>query len=78
MNTSSPAPCGGSKRLTDHDRRLVAAARELAGLRTTAAVTGRFGGWGDSTAAAYAEAFGTARWHLDELAAIIDRLGGES
>lgn len=76
MNTSSPPPCSRAS-LTDHDRRLIAAARELAELRTTAAVVERFPGWGDSTAAVYAEAFGYARWHLDELTAIIDRLGGE-
>lgn len=77
MNTSSPAPCGGASHLTDADRRVIAEARAVAELRTTGAVRERFPGWGDSTAAVYAEAFGYARWHLDELMAIIGRLGGE-
>ena len=63
--------------LTAADRRIIGAALELAELRTTAAVTERFPGWGDSTAAAYAEAFGLSRWHLTELAAIIGRVAGE-
>lgn len=68
---------GNTLALTDADRRIIAESRELAALRTTTAVRERFPGWGDSTAAVYAEAFGYARWHLDELTAIIDRLGGE-
>jgi hypothetical protein len=74
VNQSSPPPCGGTSGLTDADRRLIAKARELAALRTTAAICDRFPGW-DDTAAAYAEAFGTARWLLDELAGIAERAG---
>lgn len=60
-------------RLTDRDRRHITEARELAALRTTAAVCERFPGWAD-TGAAYAEAFGYARWHLEELADLAERL----
>jgi hypothetical protein len=77
VSTSSPPPCGGTSRLTDHDRHVIAKARDLAELRTTALLTERFPGWGDSTAAVYAEAFGIARWLLDELAGIAERAGGE-
>ena len=63
--------------LTDYDRRILARSAELAELRTTAAVTERFPGWGDSTAAAYAEAFGVARYLLAELAGIVERLDGD-
>lgn len=62
--------------LTDEDRALIIRARELAELRTTVDVRQRFDGWGDSTAAAYAEAFGVARYLLAELAEIAERLGG--
>ena len=64
--------------LTDQDRELIAKARDLAGLATTARVTERFPGWGGDTAAAYAEAFGTARWLLDELVAIAERVGDDA
>jgi hypothetical protein len=77
VNTSSPPACGGTSHLTEADQRLVAEALKLATLRTTADIQQRFPGWGDSTAAAYAEAFGVARHQLRELAAIIGRLGGE-
>jgi hypothetical protein len=73
---SSQSPCGGAASLNDADRRLIARARELASLRTSAAVNERFPGWPD-TASAYAEAFGTARWLLDELAGIAERAGGK-
>ena len=76
MVQSSPPPCDGTSSLTDADRRVIAKARELASLRSTAAVNERFPGWNDN-AAAYAEAFGTARWLLDEVAWIAERLGGE-
>ena len=76
MEPSSQSPCSGQARLTEADRRIIAQARELASLRTTAAVNERFPGWNDN-AAAYAEAFGTARWLLDEVAGIAERLGGE-
>jgi hypothetical protein len=59
--------------LTDSDRRTIAQARELAALRTTAEVRERFPRW-DDTAAAYAEAFGTARYLLAELADLAERL----
>jgi hypothetical protein len=72
---SSQSPCGGSASLTDADRRIIAQARELASLRTGAAIDERFPGW-DSHGAAYAEAFGTARWLLAELARIAERVGG--
>ena len=62
--------------LTDHDRSIIIKARELAALRTTEAVRERFAGWGDNVAPAYAEAFGAARWLLEELAVIAERLGG--
>jgi len=60
--------------LTGADRRSIAQARELAALRTTAALRERFPGW-DDLGATYAEAFGTARYLLRELAAIAERLG---
>jgi hypothetical protein len=60
-------------RLTDRDRRHITEARELAALCTTAAVAQRFPGWND-TAAAYAEVFGYARWHMEELADLAERL----
>ena len=62
--------------LTEADRRIIAQARELASLRTGAAIDERFPGW-DSPGAAYAEAFGIARWLLDELAAVAERVGGQ-
>jgi hypothetical protein len=71
MTQTSPPACGG--RLSDADRHLIARARELAALRTTAAVNDRFPGWAD-TAAAYAEAFGYARFIAGELAGLAERL----
>ena len=65
-----------SSALSDHDRYIIARARELAALRTTEAVRERFAGWGDDVAPAYAEAFGAARCLLEELAVIAERLGG--
>ena len=62
--------------LTEYDRRRIAEARELAGLATPGAVRERFPGWND-TAATYAEAFATARYLLDDLAAIAERLDGD-
>jgi len=53
VNPSSPTPCGATSSLTDADRHAIARARELASLRTTAALTERFPGWND-TAATYA------------------------
>ena len=73
---SSEARQPAASALTDHDRSIIVRARELAALRTTAAVRERFAGWGDDPAPAYAEAFGTARWLLEELAVITERLGG--
>jgi hypothetical protein len=74
---SSTSDCGGAnRRLTDHDRRVIADARALAQLRTTESLAERFPGWND-TAATYAEAYGTARHLLTELAGIAERLGGE-
>jgi len=71
----------GQRRITD--RRLLRVSGPLADKRAAvaaaarrAAVTERFPGWND-TAAAYAEAFGTARWLLDEVAGIAERPGGE-
>lgn len=77
MVPSSPAACSGASHLTDHDRRVIEQAGDLARYHTTAALRERFPGWGDSTAAVYAEAFGVARYHLAELIAIVERLGGE-
>jgi hypothetical protein len=61
--------------LTDHDRRRIAEARELAGLVTPDATRGRFPGWGDDLLPAYVEAFTTGRYVLGDLAAIAERLG---
>ena len=76
MVQSSQPQCGGQASLTDADRRLIARARELASLRTGAAIDERFPGW-DSPGAAYAEAFGTAQWLLAELARIAERVAGQ-
>ncbi len=74
--TDSMTPGSIAAGLTRHDRDIIARARELAALRTTADVCKRFPGWGDDPAPAYAEAFGAARWLLGELAVITERLGG--
>jgi hypothetical protein len=76
VTQSFQSPCGGSASLTDADRRIIAQARELASLRTGAAIDQRFPGW-DSPGAAYAEAFGVSRHLLTELAAIAERVGGQ-
>ena len=62
--------------LTDHDRRRIAEARELAALVTPDATRERFAGWGDDLLPAYVEAFTTARYVLGDLAAIAERLDG--
>ena len=62
-------------KLTDRDRELIAKARDLAGLTTTAKVRDRFPGWSGDTAAEYAEAFGTARWLIEALANRLEHLG---
>ena len=72
---SNPDTCGSAS-LTDADRATIAKARQLAGLRTTSAITERFPGWVE-TGAAYAEAFGLSRYLMEELAGIAERLGGE-
>jgi hypothetical protein len=75
VNTSSNGAPPACVRLTDADWRIIAQARELASLRTGAAIDERFPGW-DSPGAAYAEAFGVSRHLLTELAAIAERVGG--
>ena len=70
-------PSGTAARFTAADRETITRARELAGLRSTAAVHERFPGWSDP-APAYAEAFATARWLLDEVAAIAERLAADT
>ncbi len=62
--------------LTDHDRRRIAEARELAGLVTPDAACERFPGWGDDLLPAYVEAFTTARYVLGDLADIAERVDG--
>lgn len=49
--------------LTEHDRAIIAPARELARLRTAESVSERFPGW-DQPGVAYAGAFGVARYLL--------------
>jgi hypothetical protein len=61
--------------LTDHDRRIIERARELAALSSPAAVRERFPGW-DDLRPAYVEAFATATHVLSELADIAERLAG--
>jgi len=60
-------------RLTDHDRRIIARARQLA---ESSGLEGVRSAAGDREIDTYAEAFGVAQYLLAELAAIIDRLGG--
>jgi hypothetical protein len=73
---SREAPVTETNALTDHDHRIIAEAREPAGLRGTAGVQQRFSGWGGDLTASYVEAFGTAQWVLLELAGLAERLGG--
>lgn len=61
--------------LTGSDRRAIARARELAGLRAAGPLCRHTGE--TDTAMAYACAFGEARHLLAELAAIIERPAGE-
>jgi hypothetical protein len=60
--------------LTEHDRRRIAEARELAGLVTPNATRERFPGWGEDLLPAYVEAFTTARYALGDLADIAEQL----
>jgi hypothetical protein len=61
-------------------RRRITEARELAGLVTASAVIARFPRWGNdwngALLPAYVEAFTTARYALDGLAALAERLDG--
>jgi hypothetical protein len=61
-------------RLTAADRRTIAHARVLTELTSPAAVRALAGD--EDNAMAYAVAFGRAQHHLDDLLAIIGRLGG--
>jgi hypothetical protein len=57
--------------LTDHDRRIIAQARELAGANDLEAIRSATA---DPKISTYAEAFGVARVRLGDLLAIIERL----
>jgi hypothetical protein len=60
--------------LTEHDRRRITEARELAALVTPAAVRERFPGWGDDLLPAYVEAFTSVRYVLADVAALAERI----
>ena len=61
--------------LTDHDRKIIAQAREIAGLRFAQAFCERAGV--DDSDMARAVTLGEAQVYLDELAALAERLGGD-
>ncbi len=61
-------------RLTDHERRVIADARQLAGLHGTDALSAHTGTTNPDLV--YPVAFGQAAWLLGEVAAIAERLGG--
>jgi hypothetical protein len=65
---------GTASRLTDHDRDIIAQARELAALPSIDAIRERTGE--HSLLLAYAFALGEAQERLAELAAIAERLDG--
>ena len=79
MNASSSAgpPVCGLDRFSDHDKRILGRARQLAGMPGPAAVRGCYGTTAVSyrdTAHAYAGALSQAAWAIGELLAIIGRL----
>lgn len=69
------AVTGDATRLTDHDRRTIAQARELAALRHVSAVKKHTAE--TDILLAYVNALGEAQYLLGELAAALERLSGD-
>lgn len=80
MVSSSPPACGGTSNLTDADRATLERAAELAALHGADKVR-QWAGTASydvsSTLAAYVECVGACQALLGDLAAAVERLGGE-